>query len=137
MNLYPDLTQKISEIKRTLVKKIYIEAYKRILSERVIVEIVFVQGKKKYALGIKGVPNFYGATAEDNAITTFNLIKKYAKYCGYQFDFIINQFENKRIPARKALIACEIDENFYNMIIQGKRINELNNDIGKLQFQLV
>ncbi|MBX8945871.1 hypothetical protein [Lysinibacillus sp. K60] len=137
MNLYPDLTQKISEIKRTLVKKIYIEAYKRILSERVIVEIVIVQGEKRYALGIKGVPNFYGATAEDNAIKTFNLINKYAKYCGYRFDFIINQFENKQVPARKALIACEIDENFYKMIIQGKMINELNNGIGKLQFQLV
>lgn len=137
MNLYPNLIHKISEIKRTLVKKIYIEAYKRILSEKVIVEIVFVKGQKRYALGIKGAPNFYGATAEDNAETTFKLIEKYAKYCGYQFEFITNQFENKQIPARKALIVCEIDKDFYNMIFLGKKINELNNYIGMIQYQLV
>ncbi|MGN4128160.1 hypothetical protein ACMGD3_24610 [Lysinibacillus sphaericus] len=119
------------------MKKIYIEAFKRILSERVIVEIFHDKGKTRYILGIKGAQNTFGANAEANACKTFDLIKKYATYCGYQFDFIINTFGTNRIPPRKAFIVCEIDKDFYNKIIIGKKINALNTETGMLQYQLV
>ncbi|QDQ02987.1 hypothetical protein FOH38_22485 [Lysinibacillus fusiformis] len=53
MDLFPNLTHELREIKKTLVKKIYIEAFKRILSERVIVEIFHDKGKTRYILGLK------------------------------------------------------------------------------------
>lgn len=131
MIIFPNLFQKLEEINKTLPKEIYREAYRRLLDKKIIVEEHFDNGEIRYLLGIKGIQNTFGATAEDNAKRTFTLISKYANYCRYKFDFLVNTFNLPGNQPLKSMIVCEIDKEFYNTIKLGKAFNELEKEIIK------